>query len=209
MELSASELKSALYRMFTGAGFEVGAAEDLARAGALGAGLGLAVCDELVAFVDHACSDTHLADGKFCWQGQASLVTLLSAIDLLQAGCVHDVRGTTGSGGNGSPLTATCLALLLAPETSLVISANGAAFLSHNGALYCLKSDAGDAGLALQIRPASKTQLEALPPPLVPSPIQIASQLWQVIMDKAARSYVASSLASRTSGAGAGLSDND
>lgn len=204
MKLSASELKSALYRMFTGAGFEVGAAEDLARAGALGAGLGLAVCDELVASVDYACSDIRLVDGKLHWQGQASLATLLSAIDLLQAGCIHDVRGD-----DGSPRVAACLALLLAPETSLVISANGAAFLSHDGALYCLEGDAGDAGLALRICPASKVQLEALPPPLVPSPIQIGSQLWQVIMEKAARSYVASSLASRTSGAGAGLSDND
>ena len=198
--LSATELKSALYRMLTGSGIDVGAAEDLARAGALGARYGLPVCAELLDGLSIQRPDADISDNRLIWHGVVESTAALSSVDMLQAGLVKTVQANKIA----VPLIASILPLVLAPELTIETQAEGRRMTAHAGHLY-MQEDSGFDGVDISVLP----QVDSLPPALHTAPIYLEKPVWKAISDLAAKSYVPATAASRSSGAGAGLTDND
>ena len=202
--LSQNELKSVFYRMLVGAKFDVGTAEDIAKAGAFGAALGLPVYAALLEglAVDDAAG--HIDNQRFERAGPADFHWMLQALDLLQADMVSHCHAPAG------PLDWLAVPLLagMAPELSISASVQGDKFYLSEGQIYRLppsEAEAGNTDLSISI--AQDTG--ALPPPLATGPITIAEDIWAELDVLAAHSYVPATEASRLSGAGAGLSDND
>ena len=200
LTVSKTELKSALYRMLTGSGIDVGAAEDLARAGALGAALELPVCDEMLRGLSCKRPEAVFEDDRLIWRGRVDLTAILSSLDFLQAGQVQTVQANLVA----APHMVAALAITLAPELSFAIVAGGKILMTHDGAVQDM-GQLGTEGFAITVSVAPAP----LDRPLTPGPISLDDQIWDKIMRLAAKSYVPASEASRASGAGAGLTDND
>ena len=202
--LSQNELKSVFYRMLVGAKFDVGTAEDIAKAGAFGAALGLPVYAALLEGLRDEDAAAHIDNRRFERAGPADFRWMLQALDLLQADMVSHCHAPAG------PLDWLVVPLLagMAPELSLSLYVQGEAFHVSGGHIYRLppsEAEAGDIDLSMSI--AQDTG--SLPPPLATGPITIAEDIWAELDVLAAHSYVPATDASRLSGAGAGLSDND
>lgn len=198
--VSQTELKSALYRMLTGSGMDVGMAEDLARAGAAGAALGMPVCDEMLSAVKCRRPDAHFEDDRLIWRGRVDLTALVTSIDFLQTGQVQTVQANIVA----APHMTAALAIYLAPELSFAIIAGGKIITTHDGKIQDM-GNLGTEGFAISVV-AKPTALET---PLEPGALQLDEAVWDKIMLLAAKSYVPASEVSRASGAGAGLTDND
>ena len=202
--LSQNELKSVFYRMLVGAKFDVGTAEDIAKAGAFGAALGLPVYAALLEGLTLDDAEGHIDNRRFERAGPADFRWMLQALDLLQADMVSCCHAPAG------PLDWLVVPLLagMAPELSLSVSVQGDKFYLSEGQIYRLprsESKAGDTDLSMII----VQDTGSLPPPLATGPITIAADIWAELDVLAAQSYVPATEASRLSGAGAGLSDND
>ena len=65
------------------------------------------------------------------------------------------------------------------------------------------------AGIAVRIAGAVIERVGPMAPDVPVGPVQVSDDIWSVFEGFAARTYVAASAASRVSGAGAGLTDND
>ena len=198
--LSGSELKAAFYRMLTGSGVNVGAAEDLSGAAVLGARFGLPVCEELLSALGCKHPEVEIRDDKMIWQGSADMLALLSSIDFLQAGCVVSVHADAVA----MPYMAAVLALYLAPEMSFRIQAGARHMMTHQSRLYDLGYIQGS-GLKISMGAAP----DGWPIPFKTGPIMLKAVIWEEIGKLAARSYVPATKASRARGAGAGLTDYD
>ena len=149
-------------------------------------------------------AEGHIDNRRFERAGPADFRWMLQALDLLQADMVSHCHAPAG------PLDWLAVPLLtgMAPELSLSVSVQGDKFYLSEGQIYRLppsEAEAGNTDLNLSI--AQDTG--ALPPPLATGPITIAEDIWAELDVLAAHSYVPATEASRLSGAGAGLSDND
>ena len=200
MIVSATELKSALYRMLIASGIDVGTADDIARAGAYGAGLGLPVCAEILGGLKVQRPDVEIQDGALIWKGVVDLTAIASSVDMLQSGQVQCVSAEDIA----APSLASVMPVILAPELTFQISAAGLSLMTCNRDIYKLKDISGS-GFKMSV--ISKPS--HLPEACKSRSIEIEDKLWQDISAIAAKSYVEATEASRASGAGAGLTDND
>lgn len=200
VSLSATELKSALYRMLIAGGFDVGSADDLSRAGAYGAGLGLPVCAELLQAVSCKRPEVKLQNNRLIWQGTADLSAVISSVDMLQAGLATSVSARDVA----APYMAAMISLILAPELDIkIINAHQRLFV-YEKQLYEFHEDTSQGfTMSLGGKPIkSATHVTS-------SQICLEREIWDEILALAAKSYVEATAASRRSGAGAGLTDND
>lgn len=201
---SQNELKSVFYRMLVGAKFDVGAAEDMAKAGAFGAALGLPVYTAMLEGLTLDSTDSQIDEGQFQSAGPADFRWMLQALDLLQAHVVSHCQAPAG------PVNWLAIPLLagMAPELSLSVRVQEAMYHLSDGQVYPVVSGRGAAGAAdLSIATIKTITPEA--PPLALGPISVDEDLWAQLDELASHSYVPATEASRLSGAGAGLSDND
>lgn len=205
MKLSLNEISSLVTRAGVGAGWPVGLAEEAAAAAVALASLGHdGVAAALDGFADapEAAGPPALLAGETAVFPDARIVAAgPSGFDLLQAGTVSEVRF------DGTDAPALLIGLALEAST------RGRRFtLTLSASDYALPRDAAAALAVLMPGAALLLAPEDGPPPgPLPQPDRatVSDGAYAAARALAARTYVPASDASRTGGAGAGLSDND
>lgn len=209
MTFAFNELESLLKKAAIGAGFSVGHAMAIASAGVWLGRRGFPACDIVYRAISDGPRESVMrtVDGDMVFEAARVGIDGVAAIDLLLAGVARDVVTLEGLdepellvGLAGVAASAHEVGFVVATEMNEVVLGGGTALANVNLAsgdavVLRLRRDlSGDDGAVLATRydPAEK-----------------ADGSWSHIEQLAQKTYVPASDASRLSGAGAGLTDND
>jgi len=206
MILSLNEIEGGLRKAAIGAGLPVGLAEDAGRAAAR---LTAAGFDGVGVVLLGLAGDTgpirpKIKDGLAMIAGANPVAGGVAAIDLVAAGVVDRAQVVAAW-----PLLLAGLAQVAAQEQGQVFALSfgdaGKGFVSKRGIDMAGRITAGSCDVTIR-RAAAGSGIAA---PVTVTTGNVDAAVWQQVGALAARTYVAATDASRLSGAGAGLTDND